>query len=217
MSRYLRFLTCLAAVLWCGAATAAQLANAPARIVVMVDSSSSMAAWVNEFRAGLIAFFDALPAGHEVALISTGGQLRVRTQPTADREALRSAAAGFFSDSGGNAFLDSLLEADKRFLKNAPAMWPVFVILTTDNGQTRGDPDIGSFNRFVRDFVARGGNAYVIVIRGTNTGVTTDLAKNLADNTTGVYEAIALAASLPERMTEIAGLIGRDYLPKAPR
>jgi hypothetical protein len=207
----------LIALLSCGGAAAAQLANAPARIVVLVDSSSAMAPLVNEFRAGLGAFLDALPADHEVALISTGGQLRVRAQPTADRQKVRSAAAGFFSDSGGNVFLDALLEADKRFLKSEPSRWPVFVILTTDNGQTRGDPDIASFNRFVRDFVGRGGNAYAIVIQGTNTGITTDLAKNLAQNTSGVYESMALAASLPDKMTEIAALIGRDYLPKAPR
>jgi Mg-chelatase subunit ChlD len=216
MRRILRVSVLAVATLVVPALSAAQIADAPARIVLLVDSSSSMAPWVNEFRAGMTSFLDALPPDNNVVLISTGGQLRIRVKPTADRDQLRKAAEGFFSDSGANAFLDSLLEADQRFLKSTPAEWPVFVILTTDSGQTRGDPDIGSFNSFVKDFVKRGGNAYVVVIEGNDTGLTTDLAKNLADNTSGVFEVMSLAASLPDKMAEIAALIGRDYHPKRP-
>src|SRR5437762_1803943 len=73
-----------------------------------------------------------LPPEHEVMLISTGLQLRVRVQPTLDRKKLKDAAAGLFTDGGGTALMDSVLETDDRFLKKAEERWPVFVILTTD-------------------------------------------------------------------------------------
>jgi hypothetical protein len=91
----------------------------PMRIVLLVDSSAAIAPQLLHIRAGLKAFLEALPGDHEIALISTGGQLRIRAQPTAEREKVRAAAASFASDGGANAFLDSLIESDRRFLKSS--------------------------------------------------------------------------------------------------
>ncbi len=60
--------------------------SAPLRIVLMVDSSTPTAPMMNNFRIALNAFADMLPAEHEIGFITTGGQIRVRTQPSADRE-----------------------------------------------------------------------------------------------------------------------------------
>ncbi len=95
------------------------LGKAPMRIVLLVDSSAAMSSMINNFRAGLDAFIDTLPAEHELTFISTGGQIRVRTQPSSDRLKLKFETARFASDSGANAFLDTLMESDKRFLKTA--------------------------------------------------------------------------------------------------
>jgi hypothetical protein len=196
---------------------AAQPADAPARIVLLVDSSGSIAPWVNQFRAGLNAFLDTLPEGDdEIALISTGGQLRVRVPPTTDRARLRAAVAGFASDSGANAFLDSLLESDQRFLKPAPDLWSVIVILTTDAGQARRDQNVDAYNRFARDFVGRRASAHAVVLRGLNTGLITDFSENLVHNTQGVFETMTLATSLPEKMRQIAERIIADHHPRRP-
>ena len=99
------------------------------RIVLLVDSSSPTAQMLNHFRAGLNAFFDTLPPEHEVVFITTGGQIKIRAQPTTDRAALKTAADRFASDGGGNSFVETLMESDRRFLQKVP-QWPVFVIVT---------------------------------------------------------------------------------------
>src|SRR5262249_38308483 len=110
--------------------TRAALATAPMRVGLLVDTSDAAAPAITQVRPGLLQFLDTLPPEHEVMLISVGRQLRVRVQPTLDRKKLKDAAGGLFGDGGGTALMDSLLEADDRFLKKAEDRWPVFVILT---------------------------------------------------------------------------------------
>ena len=190
---------------------------APARIILLVDSSSAMSPMLTHFRAGLRAFLDGIPAQHEIALVSTGGQLRIRVPPTSDRDRLDKAVASFASEGGANAFLDSLLEADTRLLKSAPTMWPVFVIVATDAAETRGEQRIDDYNKFMNDFTSRGGQAHSIIIRGKNSGIVTDIAINLSQNTRGIHETIAISNALPDKMREVATRLESDYLPHIPR
>jgi hypothetical protein len=182
------------------------------RIVILVDSSSSIAPYITHFRAALSNFLDLLPndGDPEMMLVSTGGQMRIRTQPTTDRATLREAVSIFAPDGGGNALIDSLLEADKRFLRPVGNKRPIFVILTTDQGQTLGNQRIEEYNRFVRDFQMRGGRAHGIVIHGTNTGVTTDILNNLTDNTGGFFDSMIVANALPGRMGALVDLLAVD-------
>jgi hypothetical protein len=186
-------------------------ATTPMRIVLLVDSSSAVSPHLTGFRAGLTGFLEALPPEHEVAFISTGGQLRARVQPTTDRQKLLAAAASFAQDGGANSFLESLLEADRRFLKNAGGKWPVFVILTTDNGETRGELNIDGFNKFVTDFVSRAGSAHVVILKGQNAGPTSDLALNLADNAAGTRDVINAATAVGDRMKGVAARLVADH------
>ena len=175
----------------------------PLRIVLLVDSSTSMSAMLTEFRAGLAAFIDAVPDNVEVALISTGGQLRIRAQPTSDRQILRAAAARFSSDGGANSLLDTLLESDRRFLKPAPDRRPIFVVLSTDPTGL-SEPPLYRYNEFVKDFVRRRGRAHAIVIRGNQMGLTSEILDNLTRNTDGLFTVLAIGNSLPTRMKAIA-------------
>lgn len=187
------------------------LGKAPMRIVLLVDSSSAMTSMINNFRAGLNAFIDTLPAEHEITFISTGGQIRVRTQPSADRLKLKMEAARFASDSGANSFLDTMMEADKRFLKTAPGQWPVFVIVTTDRGESRTDLRLDEFNKFVTDFMARGGSAHGVIVAGSQVGAVSDLVLNLVENSGGIQSSINTANSLPEKLKAIAERLGFDH------
>src|SRR5215204_1598512 len=54
-------------------AVRATLGNAPMRIVLLVDSSTTVGPMMNNFRTGLNAFIDELPETEEVAFISSGG------------------------------------------------------------------------------------------------------------------------------------------------
>jgi hypothetical protein len=185
--------------------------EAPMRIVLLVDSSTATSAMMNNFRSALNGFADMLPPEHEVAFITTGGQIRVRTQPSADRAPLKTEIDRFASEGGANAFLETMIESDNRFLKTAPTQWPVFVIVTTDNGDTRREPDLARYNKFMRDFLARGGTAHAVVIAGKQSGPVTDLAQNLSQNTGGTFVSIVVDSALPERMKAIAERLSDDH------
>ena len=191
--------------------TRATLGHAPLRIVLLVDSSTPTGPMMNTFRVALNGFVDMLPPEHEISFITTGGQIRVRTQPSADRDKLKTEIGRFASEGGANAFLETLIESDTRFLKPAPTQWPVFVIVTTDNGDGRREPDIARYNRFMNDFLGRGGIAHAVLIAGKQTGHVADLTQNLVSNTGGIYTPIVVDSSLPERMKTIAARISDDH------
>ena len=178
----------------------------PIRVVLLVDSSTNMATMLNEFRSGLAAFVDALPDDVEVTMVSTGGQLRLRVPATSDKRRLQEAAARFSSDGGANALLDTLLESDRRFLKPARDRRPIFVVVSTDQ-PTQNDPPLYAYNDFVRDFVRRRGRAHAVVIRGTQTGLSSVILEHLTSNTDGLYTVMAVANSLSVRMKSIAAEI----------
>ena len=132
------------------------LGTAPMRVVLMVDSSTSIQPMMLSFRNALNLFADALPPEHEVTFVTSGGQIRVRTQPSTDRSQLKTAIGLLAAEGGANAFLETLIESDQRFLKTAPDRWPVFVILTTDMTDSQREPDVARYNKFMNDFLARG-------------------------------------------------------------
>ncbi len=185
--------------------------NAPLRIVLLVDSSTSMGPMMARFREALNGFIDLMPPEDEVAFISTGGQLRARTPPTRDRQLLRTEISRFASGGGANAFLDSLIEADRRFLKSAPGQWPVFVIVTTDNGEVRREFNLDEYNAFMNNLLARGGTAHAVIVRGAAIGPVTDVTLNLTGNTGGLYATINTDTTLPERVAAIARRVVADH------
>jgi hypothetical protein len=185
--------------------------STPMRIVLMVDSSNPVQPMMNTFKKALVAFADALPPIHEVTFISSGGQLRVRTPPSRDRDRLRAEAENFAPQGGANAFLDTLIEADKRFLRSAPELWPVFVIVTTDNGENHREPDVATYNMFMTDFRARAGMVHAIVLQGKRTGPVSVFVTNLTDNVAGSRAFINTDNSLPGRMREIAERLADDH------
>lgn len=182
------------------------------RIILMVDSSSTIMPMITDFRAGLAAFLDTLPGEPEIAVISTGSQMRVRVEPTTDRLKLRDVVSRFSSDGGGNSLLDSLLEADQRLLKGAAERRSVIVILTSDGGGsgTVTPARVSVYNKFVDDFIARGGRAHAVVVGSVNRGVTTQIAENLARNTGGFYESIVIGNAIPKLMTTMAEYVAAD-------
>jgi Mg-chelatase subunit ChlD len=204
-------LACLLALLFLPFGLEAQRHSpGPIRIVLLVDSSQAMAAMLPQFRAGMHSFLNALPGEPEIAFVSAGGQLRVRVPPTSDRAALHQAVDRFTSDGGANSFLETMYEADKRFLRNAPGKRSVFVVLTTDNGGTRVEPRVDEYNRFMKQFVERGGRAHGIVVAGVHASVTSTVLMNLTNNTNGFFDTLTLPNPLVERMKALADFVALD-------
>lgn len=191
--------------------TRVALGDEPMRIVLLADSSSPVSPMISSFKNALHVFVDILPAEHEIVFISTGGQIRIRSKPEDDREKLRLEMARFAADGGANSFLETMLEADRRFLKTAPNQWPAIVILTTDNGDTRREPRIDEYDKFMQDFVSRGGIAHGVIVQGRMVGPVTDLVQNLVENVGGIYVSINTDNVLPARLQEIAERITADH------
>src|SRR5205085_7114860 len=105
---------------------------------------------------------------------------------------------------------DTMLEADKRFLINTGDRRPVFVIMMTDGNDTRGDARIDRYNDWVKKFLQRGGRAHGIVIRGVNTGITTDVLMNLTHNTGGFFDSLNIPNALADRMKVLATMVAAD-------
>jgi hypothetical protein len=187
------------------------LGRAPLRIALLVDSSTATQPMMTRFKEALNGFVETLPPEHEIAFITTGGQIRVRTPPSTDRRQLKQAIGMLQPEGGANAFLDTLLETDQRFLQPARTQWPVFVVLTTDITDARREPDINRYNKFMNDFLARGGTAHAIVMAGKGFGPVTDLTTNLVENTGGLYNALIVDSSLPEKLKDIARRVADDY------
>lgn len=173
------------------------------RVVLLVDSSAATQAHFQRMRTALTAFVEALPEGVEVGFISTGGQLRVRVAPTADRAALTKATNAFSSDSGANAFIDSLLESYDRFFKKEIEKRAVFVIVSTDS-ESRGDSRLDDYNKFLNEFRQRRGVAHAVVIRDKQIGFVSQISENLTANTGGLNKVLQLSSALPDAMAEIA-------------
>ncbi len=207
-----RFFTLVLVVMAAAASLSAQWRpGGVMRIVLLVDSSSTTGPMVTPMRAALNGFLNDLPGEPEIALVTTGGQLRVRVPPTADREKLRAGVNLYAADGGANAFIDTLLESDQRLLRNAPEFRSVFVIVTTDSGGNLGEPRIDAYNRFAQAFVDRGGRAHAIVIHPTvNSGTTTLVAENLARNSGGYYQTINVASGIPRAMSTLVTYVAAD-------
>lgn len=182
----------------------------PMRIILLVDSSTSTSTMMTSFRNALNGFVDLIPPEHEIGFVSSGGQIRVRAQPSADREKLKAEIARFASEGGANAFLETLIEADQRLLKKTTGQWPVFVIATADM-DTRQEPDVVRYNTFMNDFLARGGSTHTVLIAGSRIGAVSDIAQNLTQNTGGMYLPIAVDSALPDKLKSIAQRVVDDH------
>lgn len=189
---------------------AAQATN-PMRVAVLVDTGEAATPSLIHIRAGLAEFFDALPTKHEALLASTGQQLRVRVQPTFERKRLKDAAAGIFSDGGGTALIDSILEVDDRFMRKAEDRWPVFVVLTSDGAENSAGAHELAFNKWLGSVAARGITGHSLIVKTKGNGLTEIIANSVAENTGGQYIVVNTSNSVPEKMRALATRMGDDY------
>jgi hypothetical protein len=175
----------------------------PTRVILLVDSSSAVQTHFQRFRTALIDFVDAMPPNVEVGLISTGGQMRVRQAPTEDLAKVRKVAEAFSPDGGANAFLDALVEADRRFMKPAGDKRQIFIVISTDS-ESRTEPRVDDYTRFLDDFLQRRGVAHAFVFRDRQMGLVSNVLDNLTKNTRGSMQIMSLSTALPAALKELA-------------
>jgi hypothetical protein len=183
-------------------------ASAPVRIVMLVDDSKGMSSALPDIRRGLIAFFDAIPAPHEIALVTVGNTPIVRQAPTADREVLKGLAQKL-STNGALMLLGAVLEMYDRFLKNADDRWPMFVIVANDGDEGSRGVTEEQFIKVVKDMQAIDTVVHAIMIspNGKGSGESVQITRSLTKATGGTYESISAASALPDKLAGVAKTI----------
>ena len=151
-----------------------------------------------------------LPPEHEVAFITTGGQIRVRTpavrrsRETEDRDRpLRRRRRR-----------QRVPRNDDRIRQPVPEdrAGAVADLRDRHHRQRRHAPRAAisaRYNRFMQDFLAAAASRTRVVIAGKQTGPVTDLAQNLVQNTGGIYVSIVVDSGLADRMKQIAERLAR--------
>lgn len=192
-----------------------RLANEPMRIALIVDTSEPAAPALIQLREALQTFITTLPPEHEIVFITTGRQFRVHVQPTTDRERVAKAISTIFTDRGaGNVLLDSLVEADDRFLRRDDVSWPVIVMITTDGPEGSTVTRTEEYNAFVQSITARAGTVHATLLQSrTGVGLPLQVAMNLTQATGGQYESLNVnaAAILPETLRKLADAIAEHH------
>ncbi len=192
----------------------ATLASDPMRVALLVDTSEAAAPALLHLRDALQAFLRTLPPEHEIVFITTGRQLRVHVPPTTHRDRLAKTAAGIFTDRGsGNVLLDSILEADRRFLRDDVA-WPVFVIVTTDGPEGSTVTQNEELNAFLQSLAARAGTVHAIELQGRGGGgLPSQIATGLTDATGGQYRSMntSAAGSLRQALPALAEALAAHH------
>jgi hypothetical protein len=182
------------------------------RIALVLDTSDGAANGLVHLRAGATAFLDALPPDDEVLIVTTGRQLRVRTQPTTDRKKLKDTASGIFTDGGATELMDSLLEIDDRFFKKAEDRWPVFVIFTSDGADTSSPGHEKRFNTWAAALGGRGVSVHAFVFKSApvSAGTPEIVANVLTQNTGGRFDMMNTTNALPEKMKVLGQQLAAD-------
>jgi hypothetical protein len=186
----------------------------PMKITVLVDNGHGSSAWLSNLRTGLKGFFDAVPDGVELSLLTIGSQPRWIVRPTTERSAAIHGIPLITPDSGAPMFLDAILEASLRIEKDKSEHFPVIVLFTSDVGGASGaafERDAERVQKLVTEHAMT--VHFIRLTTGSSSGgftgaQQTELGIVLSKITGGRYEAInstsRLATLLPEIGKQIA-------------
>lgn len=107
----------------------------PMKLQVLLDNGAGLGSEnLIHLRNGLRNLLGALPAGVEVAVVTTAPQPRMLLRPTTDREAYLKAPDLVVPDTGVGRFVDAMKEALQRIEKDKSNHFPMIVVLATGAG-----------------------------------------------------------------------------------
>lgn len=105
----------------------------PFRIAILVDNSHQLSDPLVYIRRGLKDFVNTLPPNHELLLVTTGGAIHIRVEPTRDYLAVMDSSNAIpVMRSGGNALFETVEQVYERYLRNVERRYPMIVIVATD-------------------------------------------------------------------------------------
>jgi hypothetical protein len=184
--------------------------NQPVRIALMADNSDAVTSALTPLRAGLQAFIDAIPPQHEIVLLTTGRQLRVRVPPSTDHKKLKDAVGLIYPDAGSpSVLLSGITETFNRFFRDVPDRWATMVIVTSD-GPENSNMNPKQFNQLADALTARDMLIHGIVLSTRGLGMQADATITLAKNSGGHVDTLTVPNGLAERMKALGVLVAQD-------
>jgi hypothetical protein len=189
----------------------------PMRIVILVDNSQIPVIDPLPFvRRGLQQFLNALPPNHELMLVTTGGQMNIRVEPTRDYLAvMQSAGAIQLMRTSGNALIGSVQEVYERYVRGVERRYPMLVIIATDGPDMSQRVTNERVNALLQQLTKSGVRVNAVLMSPTGS---TSMAGNLVRSftlemikrTKGAFEP-ASAVTAPAKLKTLAGRIAQQY------
>lgn len=178
----------------------------PMKVALLIDNGDRMSelAAFYPLRDAISAFLETLGPEHEVALFTIARNIQRRVDFTTDREALRESVEEIVLDSGaGTLLLDGIKETWERGYEGDETLPAMVLVLTNgpEGSRNYNDTEYADLGEMliyngvmvnVLQLSGRGGS-----IRGGNVSTMPGYARDIADNTGGVYETINTATGMP--------------------
>ena len=212
--------TAVACLVCLRADTAAQggaQAGDPMRLVIMVDNSQTPQDPLPQIRRGLQQFVNALPPNHELMLVTTGGTMNIRVQPTRDYLEVHEAIGEInFMRSSGNALIGSIQEVYDRYLRTVERRFPMIMIVSTDGADFSQRVTDKSVNEMLHGLTKSGVLVNAVLLTSTGTSLIRNITLEMIKRTGGAYESATIPTALPARMKAMAGRIAEQYKQVSP-
>ena len=191
----------------------------PMRVALLIDNGDRMSQFnaLNPLQDAMEAFLDTLAPEHEVAVFTIARNVQRRVDFTTDREELKASAEEIFLDSGAGTFLlDGIKEIWERHYEGDETL-PVMVLLLTDGPENSRNYSDRQYADFVETLIADSVTVNILQLSGgsrgnsVNSSVMRGYARNIADNTGGVYETFSAVTGMPEWMRRYAERLNAHY------
>jgi hypothetical protein len=186
-------------------------ADDPMRILLLVDNGRSAQPFIQEIRSGVVAFAEAIPASHELGLVTIGNTPVVRQEPSSDRTQLKNIAKTL-TTGGTTVLVNAVHEMYDRFLRDTRERWPVLVIITSDGSEGSGQFYPEKFAALGRDMQMKDVVTHAIVlVSARGDALQVQIARALTAGTGGSYDSTATGGALTAKLAAVAQDIVTDY------
>jgi hypothetical protein len=189
----------------------------PMRIAILVDNSQTFSDDMPQIRRALQQFVNALPANHELMLVTTGGQMNIRVPPTRDYLEVQQAIGEINRMmSSGNAMIGSVQEIFDRYLRTVERRYPMLVILSGDGNDTSQRVTEKTVNELLSGLTKTGVLVNAVMLSSSGASVVRSVTLEMIKRTGGAYESATIATALAGRMKVMAGRIDQQYKKVSP-
>jgi hypothetical protein len=187
------------------------------RIAIVVDNSDAFVDEMPQIRRALQQFVNALPSNHELMLVTTGGQMNIRVQPTRDYLEIQEAIQEITRmRSAGNAMVGSVQEIYERYLRTAERRYPMVVILTRDGNDTSQRITDKGVNELLNGLTKTGVLVNGVLLSSSGVSLVRSIVLEMVKRTGGAHESVVIATALSGKMKLIAGRIAQQYKQVSP-